>query len=345
MLQDEGTQASDLQPPWKQLSPVPLLGSRSREFRWPWLCRRTSPFCSVSLDWLVRLGLASRRPDLVVVLAGRSSHCTYSYSLLWLWVEPLLHLSAVEFFRCLHVERQHFALAQRSFVPVCPIWRAHRHGLQRSQHRCSRPPLQRWAPVLPRQLRCRNVHHTDAPLNQLVGRTRTLKPDAGSGQRLSLQELPAASPKLHAALWFLDFSSSLQPVLLVVVALGFQKATSPSPSSTAAPLASRACPLHCCRARASGGSADAPSRTCANKRKSLRAEDNFPDSIGDNVAATRALPFAKASTQPASSLVVSPAGGGQADSCVKRCRQARRSLMRASLDPRLRLERSFWKDI
>ena len=38
-----------------------------------------------------------------------------------------------------------------------------------SRHCCSRPPLQLWAPVLARRLRCRNVHHTDAPLNQLVG--------------------------------------------------------------------------------------------------------------------------------------------------------------------------------
>ena len=34
---------------WTQTSTVPLLGSRSRECCWRWLCRKTSPFCSVTL--------------------------------------------------------------------------------------------------------------------------------------------------------------------------------------------------------------------------------------------------------------------------------------------------------
>ena len=67
-----------------------------------------------------RLALASRRPELAVVLVVRSFHCTYS--LLWLWLEPLLHFSAVEFSRCLHC-------------------RAHRHGLQRSPGRSQAPLL------------------------------------------------------------------------------------------------------------------------------------------------------------------------------------------------------------
>ena len=61
-----------------------------------------------------------------------------------------------------------------------------------------------------------------------------------------------------------------------------------------------------------GGSADARWRNCATKRKSLAAE-GLPDSTG-NVAATRVLPIAKASTWPASSPAVPPAGGGQAAS-------------------------------
>ena len=87
------------------------------------------------------------------------------------------------------------------------------------------------------------------------------------------------------------------------------------------------------RPRASGGSADAPSRTCANKRESLGAKDSLPHSTGGNVAATRVLPIAKASTPLASPPV------GQAAGRDKRRRKARKSLKRAPL------ERCIWKDI
>ena len=120
--------------------------------------------CSRAPQWFVRLGLASRRPDPVVVLAGRFFHCTFS--LLWVWPEPLLHLCAVDLLRCLHVERQQFALAQRSPSASSPdqpnastrspaesrtflVSAASRRPVlpNQSRHRCSRPPLQLWAPA------------------------------------------------------------------------------------------------------------------------------------------------------------------------------------------------------
>ena len=76
----------------------------------PWCCR--SPFVVACPLARPRLCLASRLPDLVVVLAGRSFLC--HYSLLWLWFEPFFSFSAVELhlLRCLHVVRQRFARVQ-----------------------------------------------------------------------------------------------------------------------------------------------------------------------------------------------------------------------------------------
>ena len=62
------------------------------QFRWG----SAHVICSCKPQWFVWLGLASRRPDLVVVFADRSFHCTDS--LLWLWLDPLFSLSAEEFF-------------------------------------------------------------------------------------------------------------------------------------------------------------------------------------------------------------------------------------------------------
>ena len=108
----------------------------------------TQVICCCTPQWFLRLGLASQRPDLVVVLAGwspvvvacplarprlglasrRSRLCGYGSSF-------RLHLSALKLLRCLLVERQQFALAQRSPVPVCPKYRAYRHGVSRSPGR------------------------------------------------------------------------------------------------------------------------------------------------------------------------------------------------------------------
>ena len=121
--------------------------------------------------------------------------------------------------RCLHVERQRFALS--AALPDLPsAWtrspaesrtlslrRVSRRPVlshQPRQRRC-RPPL--WASVLARRLRYRNVHHTDALLNQLMGRSRTLWPVVGSGQRLSLQVLPSTSHDYFCSLWFFDCRS------------------------------------------------------------------------------------------------------------------------------------------
>ena len=244
-----------------------------------------------------------------------------------------LPLSAVEFLRCVHAERQRFALAQRKLVPVCPLCRAHRHGLQRSPgllasagsrrlalphqsgHQCFRPPLQLWAPVLPRRLRCRSVHHTDAPLNQLVG---PLHENCGP----LLGAVSGLASKCCPECMRLSGSSTSAPTAVRGPGPGSAgPMASYLPRAQVPPISShrrklrhwpRACHLQRCRApRASGGSADATSRTCGNKCKSLGAEDGLPNSTGGNVAATRVLLIAKASTQPASSPLVPPADGGQ----------------------------------
>ena len=106
----------------------------------------------------------------------------------------------------------------------CPVCRAHGHGLHQSPERCRLGGFLgalccRTSPgnaavghrygrsVLARRLRCRNVHHTDALLNQLMGRSRTLWRVVGSGQRFSLQLLPSTSNDSFCSLWFFDCSS------------------------------------------------------------------------------------------------------------------------------------------
>ena len=175
-----------------------------------------------------RLDLASRSPDLAVVLAGRFFRRTLN--LLWLWLETVLHLSALELLRCLHVER----LCTRSAQP-CPslpdlprastrsptesktssLRRVSRRPLlaHQSRHGCSRPLLQQWAPVLARRLCCRNVHHTDAPLNQLVGPSHETSL-AQCWERSAAQPpscCPPLLPRVLAAHWLLDFSSHCSP--------------------------------------------------------------------------------------------------------------------------------------
>ena len=237
-----------------------------------------------------RLGLASRRPDLVVVLAGSPFHCTCS--LLWLYLEPLFSLSVVELLRCLHVERQRFALS--AALPDLPsAWtppesrtlslrRVSRRPVlshQSRQRRC-RPPLQLWAPLLARRLRCRNVHHTDALLNQLMGRSRTLWRVIGSGQRFSLQVLPSTSNDSFCSLWFFDCSSpparglgrdgaglwsQLPPRAQVHPLSSFTVEVCATASRVSSPVLPRP--------RNSSGSACAPSRICAHKHHCPAAQD------------------------------------------------------------------------
>ena len=99
-----------------------------------------------------RLALASRRPELAVVLVVRSFHCTYSL------------LCCGSSFCCT------FLLWSFRGVSIAERTDTVSSGVQDVlRHRCSRPPLQLRASVLPRRLRCRSVNHTDAPLNQFVG--------------------------------------------------------------------------------------------------------------------------------------------------------------------------------
>ena len=175
-----------------------------------------------------------------------------------------------------------------------------------------------------RRLRCRSVHVTDAPLNQLVGLSHE---NSLARCERSGAQLPRAAHRFSLTPWdslVPRVELLLQPV--VVVTLGFEHVTSLSPRSPAhllpkaAPLPSRVCPPVVPRPRASGGSVDAPSRTRAHKRESLGAKDSLPHSTGGNVAATRVLPIAKAST-PLASPPVSQAAGRD-----KRRRKARKSL-------------------
>ena len=95
---------------WSQLCATSMRTRISHQTSGSFFCGCWSPVFVACPLRRPRLGLASRRPNLVVVLAGHPFHCTFI--LLWLWLEPSLHLSAVEFLTCLHVERQQFALAQ-----------------------------------------------------------------------------------------------------------------------------------------------------------------------------------------------------------------------------------------
>ena len=136
---------------------VPRSGADGRQ---RWLAVLST---ALSFLLVVRLcGMSSGAPTAGLSLsAAHSFHCT-SCLLCW-WLEHLFPICTLSGQPC-------------PSLPHLP------------RHRCSRPPLKLWALCLARQFRCRNVHHDDAPLNQLVGvrRTRTLLPVAGSGQRLCL---------------------------------------------------------------------------------------------------------------------------------------------------------------
>ena len=250
--------------------------------------------CSGKPPWFVRPGLASRRPVFVVALAGSPFHGICSLLL-------VVARAFVFLFRCGVAEvssRRASTICTRSAQP-CPICRAHGHRLQQKsrtlslrrfsrrpvlshqprQRRC-RPPLQLWAPPLSRRLRCRNVHHTDALLNQLMGRSRTLWRVVGSGQRLSLQVLPSTSHDSFCSLWFFDFSSpparglgrdgagllsQLPPRAQVHPLSSFAVEVCATASRVSSPVLPRP--------RNSSGSACAPSRICAHKHHCPAAQD------------------------------------------------------------------------
>ena len=173
-------------------------------------------------------GLASRHPELAVVLVVRSFHCTYS--LLWLWLEPLLHFSAVEFSRCLHC-------------------RAHRHGLQRSPGRSQ-------APLLSATVAAAGVRSSSpTPLPKRAPHRRASQPVRGSVAR--------EFPGLMLAAVSGSASKCCPPLLPESMRLsGSSTSTFPAtrgpgrgvawPSARYLPERHwpRACLLQCCRARA-----------------------------------------------------------------------------------------------
>ena len=216
-----------------------------------------------------RCGLSSGAPTTGLGLsAPRTCGCVGCPLFLWLWLEPLLHFSAVEFSRCLHC-------------------RAHRHGLQRSPGRSQ-------APLLSATVAATGVRSSSpTPLPKRAPHRRASQPVRGSvAQELSGMMLGAVSgsaskccpPLLPESMRLSGSSTSTLPATR---GPGRGVAWPFSQVLPRAPLASRVSSPVLPRPRASGGSADAPSRTGASKRKSLGAEDVLRDSIGGNVAATR----------------------------------------------------------
>ena len=210
----------------------------------------------------------------------------------------------------------------RSLVPVC---RAHRHrvssGVQDVLASASAAPVQ--VPLLSATVAGMSTRsRSPTPLPTRAPHRRASDPGRGSGARersglllgavsgLASKCCPPLPPE---CMRLSDCSTSGRPAARGPGRGGAGPLASHLPEPKFFPLSSftvdgcatrvSSPPLPC--PRFSGGSADAPSRSCANKRKSLGAE-GLPDSIGGNVAATLVLPVAKAFFQPASSPVVPP---------------------------------------
>ena len=233
--------------------------------------------------------------------------------LLWLCLEPLLHLSASELLRILRFERS---------AQPCP-------SLPYLSSASTRCPAESRTFSLRRRFSAASCWRTSPSTAARGSVARGLS---------GLQVLPAAFSSVNAALWFLDFSSTCSA--------WWRWAFSQRPSRAQVPLLSfftvEGCAtglarvrLQCCRARAPAV-ARAPAPTSASLGA---ADDSHPSSTGGNVAATRVLPIAKASTPPASSDVFPLVSGGRAARDKRRRRTARTRRKRASQ------ERFIWKDI
>ena len=138
---------------------------------------------SCAPHWIVRLGSASRCPDLVVVLAGSSTpvfdesltptDAPYPYLKTGLvTVFPFQRFMDHTFLLWSCANRWHsLSAALSQFARLAEHTDTLSSGVQdvvASAGCCSWPPLQLWARRFARRFLCRNVHHHNAPLNQLA---------------------------------------------------------------------------------------------------------------------------------------------------------------------------------